>query len=263
MKLIGKGRTANVYLHNGKAIKVFHGDISDEWIAHELKINEIAGQFGAPKTYGYENLDDRKGIAFEYLDGKVLSEYIQENPAEMRSIGRALGKLHKRVHEGESTELLSQKERYQGSISHNKLLSREMKHALLRHLESLPTKQNLCHGDFHIQNVIVTDTWRVIDWTNAYVGDPLSDVARSMMIMESPVMWQHAKWYLRPIIKMVMGSIRKQYIKAYGCKKRELKQWRPIVLASRLHEGIAVEKDWLLAQLSREMKGHSFRHLLR
>lgn len=254
MKLIGKGRTADVYLHNGKAIKVYREGISDEWISYELKINEIAHNFGGPKTYGYEKVNGLKGISFEYLDGQVLSDYLGSNPFRVRSIGKTFGKLHKRIHEGKTAALKNQKDYFGDQINKSKLLDSNIKNALMEHLNQLDDPEVLCHGDYHIENVMVADTWRVIDWTNAYSGNPLSDVARSMMILESPVIFKHRKWYERSIIRMMMKVIKRHYLRAYGISSRKLRKWRPIVLAARLNEGISVEKTWLLSQLFKELK---------
>lgn len=254
MRLIGKGRTADVYLHEGKAIKVYHTEISDEWISYELRISEIAHPFGGPKTYGYEMVDGLKGISFEYLDGQILSEYLMKKPYQIRSIGKAFGKLHKRVHEGKTTELQDQKIYFSHQINKSMLLSPEVKTALIEHLNQLEDKGVLCHGDYHVENVMIADTWRVIDWTNAYSGDPLSDVARTVMILESPVIYERAKWYEKPMIMMMAKIIKRHYLRAYGISTRKLRKWRPIVLAMRLNEGIETEKAWLLSQMLRELK---------
>jgi aminoglycoside phosphotransferase (APT) family kinase protein len=42
----------------------------------------------------------------------------------------------------------------------------------------------VCHGDFHPLNVVADgDRTTVLDWTNAGLGDPMGDLARSIMLM--------------------------------------------------------------------------------
>ena len=54
----------------------------------------------------------------------------------------------------------------------------------LEALNGLPDGDRLCHGDFHPGNCIIGDDgMRVIDWPNAYAGDPDADVARTLLTL--------------------------------------------------------------------------------
>ncbi|KAA8746258.1 phosphotransferase family protein [Paenibacillus sp. UASWS1643] len=47
---------------------------------------------------------------------------------------------------------------------------------------TLPDQQQICHGDFHPDNVMLSeagDQYWVTDWMTGMSGDPAGDVARS------------------------------------------------------------------------------------
>ena len=258
MKLIGRGRTADVYLHEDKAIKVFHDGISDEWITYEYHVNEIASQYGGPKVYGYEKLDDKKGIAFEYINGEMLSEYMKKHLSRIRSFGKITGGLHAKVHECHVNDLVSQQSYFTKQIKRIECLPEDVKEKILEYMLTLPTGEALCHGDLHVENILVSDTWRVIDWTNAYSGNPGSDVARSLMIMSSPVVKDSVSFILKPFVRSIVTMFKMHYLISYVSrshyKRRDFKAWKLIACACRLNENIKCEKAWLLANVFSEIK---------
>lgn len=258
MKLIGKGRTADVYLHDNKAIKVYHQDITEDWISYEYKVNQLASQFGGPKVYGYEKLEDKKGISFEYIDGVNLAEYLKKHPSRVRSIGKIMGGLHKEVHDATSEDFISQNDYFESQIRRNKYLDDLIKGRLLDHLKSLEGEKKLCHGDFHVENIMVSDRWRIIDWTNAYLGDPVSDFARTYMIMSSPTGTRRFSFYLSPLIRSLLKMLKRHYKRSYfkrsGRSKHLIRQWLVIQYAVRLNEDISEERAWLMSQMLFLMK---------
>ncbi|MFP3489684.1 phosphotransferase, partial [Staphylococcus sp. SIMBA_130] len=55
-------------------------------------------------------------------------------------------------------------------------LSQSQKTALLFKLSEMPVKKQLCHGDFHLFNLIMGDHVTIIDWVDASAGDSRADV---------------------------------------------------------------------------------------
>jgi hypothetical protein len=56
-------------------------------------------------------------------------------------------------------------------ISHTAALSDDLKNKVFLMLEALPDRQNLCHGDYHPGNVLITRRGPlVIDWMTACAG---------------------------------------------------------------------------------------------
>ncbi len=63
-------------------------------------------------------------------------------------------------------------------------LDRTRKHAIAQHAAGLPDGDQVCHGDFHPDNIMLTPAGpRVIDWNNATSGNPLADIAWTSLIL--------------------------------------------------------------------------------
>lgn len=54
----------------------------------------------------------------------------------------------------------------------------------MKELKSLPEGDSVCHGDFHPDNVLLSDDdVTIIDWMDASRGNPLADIARTSIIL--------------------------------------------------------------------------------
>ena len=97
---------------------------------------------------------------------------------------RWLADLHMKVHQKSIPGLPIYKNHLAYDIAHTKYLSDDQRQKLISVLKALPDRQNLCHGDYHPGNVLITkDGTIIIDWMTACSGSPWVDVARSSMIL--------------------------------------------------------------------------------
>ena len=93
-----------------------------------------------------------------------------------------------------------------GIIGENEKLPLKLRQAVLNVLEGLPDGEQLCHGDFHPGNILVTARGAVIiDWMTASRGTAAGDVARTAIILEAaqpppgtPMRWL-IEWIPRPV----------------------------------------------------------------
>ena len=111
----------------------------------------------------------------------------------------------------------------------------------------MPAGDRLCHGDYHPYNVILSPRGPiVIDWPNCHIGDPLEDVARTMLIVEGAVISQ-------PTLAAEVDRFRDAYLERYfelqPGDPSNLTAWRPIVAAVRLTDGIPELETWLVEQV--------------
>jgi aminoglycoside phosphotransferase (APT) family kinase protein len=81
--------------------------------------------------------------------------------------------------------LPSQREELSRQIRGPAALSDAQKAGALAALERLPDGDAVCHNDLHLNNVVVTPSRGpvVIDWILAAQGHPLSDVARTCLLL--------------------------------------------------------------------------------
>jgi aminoglycoside phosphotransferase (APT) family kinase protein len=119
-------------------------------------------------------------------------------------------------------------------------------------LEALPDGKNLCHGDYHPGNVLITKRGPVvIDWMTACTGSPWADVARSSLLLSIGA--KAAGKQLRPIVRLVVRLYHDSYLNQYHRMipdtGNELDRWRLVIAAARLNEGITAEQEALIKML--------------
>jgi aminoglycoside phosphotransferase (APT) family kinase protein len=90
----------------------------------------------------------------------------------------------------------------------------------------------------------------VIDWDSPTYGNPLSDVARTYLILSAGP--RHVPARVRPLVSLVSRFICRNYLRAYRAlaadlieKAGDLNTWLWINAAARLVEGVAVEEQSL------------------
>ncbi|MEW6242374.1 MAG: phosphotransferase, partial [Chloroflexota bacterium] len=122
-----------------------------------------------------------------------------------------------------------------------------LKQKLLDTLAPLPTGNKVCHGDFHPDNIIMTENDSVVlDWINATKGNPLADVARTSVLALGSASTQTPG--MKIFIKLFHAAYLKEYFRLSPDGREEYHQWLPIVAGARLSENIPELEGWLLEQ---------------
>ena len=91
----------------------------------------------------------------------------------------------------------------------------------------------------------------VIDWIDATLGMPLADVARTAILIEGELVPGRSPSRLARIgLRWASRAYLRHYFPKTNRRERELfPQWRPLVAAGRLSEGIEDLNPWLHAQV--------------
>jgi uncharacterized protein (TIGR02172 family) len=250
--LIAQGRTAEIYTwEDGWVMKLFHPWVSSETVTYEANLSRIAYVAGLPVPEVGEiiKINDRFGLALEFVKGISMLKAIKQQPWKSRSYAQMLAVLHVELHNRTVMEMPSQRERLIEKIKHAKPLPEELLPPLLDKLTHLPDGNQLCHGDFHPDNIILTKKGPVIiDWIDATAGSPAADVARSVILMGGGALPPGStfSWLLQAIRGFFQRAYLQHYSQLQPDIEAEVKSWIPIVAASRLSEGITEEETWLL-----------------
>ncbi|MFZ1756626.1 MAG: phosphotransferase, partial [Caldilineaceae bacterium] len=107
-----------------------------------------------------------------------------------------------------------------------------------------PTGHQLCHGDFHPDNVLLTANGPVIiDWIDATAGHPLGDVARSSLLMgfAQPPADRRLDWKVRLFRRWFHSAYLAHYRRLHPFAEDELARWRLVNAAARLSENVPEE----------------------
>jgi hypothetical protein len=117
---------------------------------------------------------------------------------------------------------------------------------------------SLCHGDFHPANVILSPKGPVIiDWADASSGDPLADVARTVVLLRfgplaepDPV----RRTLFRTLGFLFLGAYLRHYKRLTGGNEARLMKWLTVSAAARLGHGITEERAALMTFVRRRLK---------
>ncbi len=233
---IAIGNTAAVYLYDDRIIKVFDKRLPDGEALYEASKHRIAHASGlpVPEVYDVTYIDGKQAIVMEYIKGHTIGELMREDPSRTEYYMGISVDLHRGMHsiavDTTLTGIETMSAKLTRQIQAADPLDGATKHELLDTLHGLLYDAALCHGDFHIDNIIVDDYNKayVIDWVDASLGDPCADVCRSY-ILYSQGFKELATMYLD------------LYAKCSGFSVDEIMRRAPVIAAARLAEGVSAE----------------------
>lgn len=253
-QIIGLGRTAEImFWDENKVLKLFHEGWALSAVKWEEKTARTISDAGlpVPAVYGIIQLNGRFGILYDHIDGRSMLKDLMSNPSKLDNYATLFARLHAKIHSLQVKELPSQHQRLAKKISLAKSLPKNLKQEILKFLQGLPDNYMLCHGDFHPENILMSNQGPiVIDWNDAVKGRPEADIARTLILIG----------YSQPANLNVnakqLSSIRTQFVRTYlkeymqlqpTVTIEEIELWRIPVAAARLDEGIKEEEDKLLS----------------
>ncbi len=250
---IGIGATAGVYAYDtDKIIKIFNRHHTLERVEEEYKNCHAVEQtdLPVPKNYGIcqvlgsgnDKLDGCYAYIQERLRGISIMNKIMENPAIEACSGliNDMVKLQVKMHsiEADALGLRDQKSVLKLYISWAPLLSEEEKARISAILDSLPTGNRICHGDYHMDNIILTDRGPVcFDWCDVTCGNPMADLARSLLIFKCEGMPDSIPREVVELTIKMRSVCWDFYINAYeqfGGTIENLEEWLAVVATARL-----------------------------
>jgi thiamine kinase-like enzyme len=116
-------------------------------------------------------------------------------------------------------------------ISKASIISENVKDNILLKLENKTFEYKLCHGDFHVLNLIQTSNdIKIIDWICASSGNPEADIYRTYLLYRSDLE-EFAEHYLNT------------YCKIMNLDKDDILSWSSIIAGARLGEYVKNEKE--------------------
>jgi thiamine kinase-like enzyme len=253
MKKIGAGRSAEVFIDNeGKALKLFFEWVKPAQIEYEADISQkvVNVYKETPMFFGVIHHEGKLGLQYELIQGEMLSDVMKRQPIRMVKLARELGKIHRRMHANRVEGLAKMRNVYGDRLLRYPALNNNMKDELIKFLEN-DINNSLCHGDFHPENVMVDNDGRmwVVDWVNAYSGNPVSDVARTYYLLSKGTSPGESSLLIQAVEIFAGHFISRAYLKSYfrdqKFPKAEFDKWLLIIQITRYSEGIKEEQAYL------------------
>lgn len=242
----------------GRALKLFRRDWGMSEAEQEARAARLVYDAGIPSPAIYETVtvDGRAGIVFERVAGSDMADGI--NPGNGFGRARLLAELHATMHARAVPTFPPQKPRLRWQIERAPGLDQRIRDAAQRALDALPDGDAVCHGDFHPKNVLLTATSAVvIDWNCVTRGNPLGDVARTVLLLRNA----HAatrepkrREAVRRFVARLLDAYLTRYFELTARSRAELEMWRLPMTAARLNEGVEHERRSHILALRRLLR---------
>ena len=257
---IGQGRTAEVYAWGeDRILKLYQSWMPGFLVEQEFTVTRAAQTAGVPvpATEELVETDGRFGIVFERIHGPSMLKGLETSPWTMVAVAHQMAELHARINSCIAPSgLPSQRAQIEESIAAAKDLPDAKKEAARRSLSRLPEGDRLCHGDFHPDNILVSDHGLVvIDWFNGTCGNPHADVSRTSLLLKTGGLPPRTPPHMRLVLNASRYMLYEQYLKHYlhlhPARRSQIAAWELPLTAARLREvgDYPNEKAMLLKRL--------------
>jgi aminoglycoside phosphotransferase (APT) family kinase protein len=263
-ELLTAGREAEVFLRaDGRVVKVMLEAGAGGMAAVEREAavcRMLAGTaVRTPRVVGIESVGGRAGLVMERVAGTDLLAALVERPYLVLDAARVLADAHVRMHAVVAPgELPDLHDHLAARIRAAAPLPDGLRAQALAVLGGLPRGDRLCHGDFHLGNLLGTwDDPVAIDWGHASRGVPSSDVARTDLLHRVAVLPPGTPLPFRALSRLGRRLLAARYLRRYrrrGPVLADLARWRFVHAAARLAEPIPEERPALLRLLGRSAR---------
>ncbi len=227
-----------VYRNGDRVIKIFDSLYSKADVLNEALNQARVEQTGLniPKIHEVTKIDGKWAIVTDYIEGKTMTQLMQEHPEKIDEYLELFVELHMGIHQKTAPMLGKLKDKMNRKISEAQL-DATTRYELHTRLEGMPKHKKLCHGDFNPSNIIITEDGvpYIFDWAHATQGNASADVARTYLLFCLNGEEKLAKKYLSLFCEK--SDTAKQYVQ----------KWMPIVAASQSVKGKPEEREFLLS----------------
>lgn len=241
----------DVYQLDGRhVLRLFAQSVPFADIEREARVTSILYAHGVPVPQveaGIVRADDgRYGLIFEKVEGLQFAQLYARKPWDLIRITSRLAQIHQLIHRiSPPVGLPSQREQIRERLARAGSIAFRDRQQLLALLKTLPASRSLCHGNFHVGNVMISHAGDpvILSWSNANIGDPMCDAARTAVILGPS---RSAAGGLRSRMRSIYASLLAQkYIGTYlhlseGGRDR-FALWCAINAVARLEEEIVPE----------------------
>lgn len=236
---IARGNTAKIYLSDNKIVKVYNDFLPDTESINEANKQKYAYSCGlpVPKILEVTKINGEQAIIMEYVNGETLGDLMLKDKEQAEYYMNISVDMQLEIHSIIPDAIEPMYDKLNRQIETVNKLDKRQKSYLLKKLESFTYENRLCHGDFHLFNLIMTDNQVVvIDWVDSSAGDIRADIYRTYLLY-SQFSSELADMYLR------------LYCEKSGLLRSEVFQWAPIIAGARLSENVSSENSERLMEI--------------
>ena len=260
---IGEGREAEIFeWGDGQILRLVRDPDGQDRAERQAAAMTAAWKSGVPvpNLRARIQVDGRPGIVMERVDGPSLMRVLARSPWRLFSVARTLGVVHARLNSVVAPAVLPEQRTFlRERIEMAEALPARLARFSLGVLEALPEGNRLCHGDFHVSNLLVGSRGpMVIDWALAARGDPAADFARSVLLIRIGEVPPGTPRMIRMGRRFGQGVFLRAYERSYRRLRRvdegAMPRWEIVNAAARFAEGIESEYRALARLIESRMR---------
>jgi aminoglycoside phosphotransferase (APT) family kinase protein len=186
---IGEGAAAEVHAWApGQVVKLFKPSVSRRLGWHEAHMTDAVFAAGAPapQVFGVVILEGRLGIVLQHFDGPTLLQLTRTGAMTRGQAGAILASLCHAVHKTPSPPEVISLRGWADAWLRSALgtLPAPIAPGILALIERLQPGDELCHGDLHPGNVIMTaEGPRLVDWSGSVRAPAAYDLGVSHVVL--------------------------------------------------------------------------------
>jgi len=262
LNLLAQGGQAEIYeFGKDKVIRVLRNKEDEDYLKIEMSVMNSLKEKNktVPKIYEFLKIEERPSLIMERLNGDTMLDQIRKNPLKLLKNAEKLATLHMGIADSaEGLGMISINDRAAHLIPKSILLEPELKEFALTTLAELPRGNDICHGDFHPGNIIITNgQYYVIDWFGATSGNLLSDIAHTYLILRNtpklPGITRFQNFMISCSASIISGRYLSTCAKLQPFDWSEFSKWMVIRAAERVFYGMPFEKEALVKFLRKCM----------
>lgn len=239
-RVITVRNSKTVYRDGDICIKVFDKNYDKTDILNEA-LNQARAEKTSllvPEIKQFTETGGKWTIVSSYIKGKTLDRLIFENPDKSDEYIDLFAALHAKLHLQKASGFASLKDKMDLKIR-SAPLPEPVKDSLLSKLAGLTSssKNVLCHGDFALDNIIITGEGSayILDWAHACTGSAAADVS-----------WSYLQLWLKRNAKTAAQYVN-LYCKKTGTQKQYIKDFIPLAAAAHISGAAEKEREFLLS----------------
>lgn len=240
---------------------------------HDMQLeylnSQVAWNNGVPIPQPFEltYIDGRPGIVSERIYGTTLMQYFQRQwlnntldkndvmQFSHKEIAQMTARMLYKTHNVSVVNMPSQRDTITNAIKHAKHLTASELKSVVNMLNSIPKKQQLCHGDLNLNNIIIRNNEAIlIDWMQASMGNPAADLAEFILMIK------YGELPLKdPIREIIIETLLDEYTKLSDITPKMIDNWMLPVAVRRRSLGILpfAEKRKLSAEIRERLKKYT------
>lgn len=262
-QLIAVGRTSDVYAYgHDSVVKVPRPDVPSHWAAMEAEFTTAVRRLGVPtpEVRDLVPIEGRQSIVFERVSGESLWQKMVSSPRDLTALTTEFADLHHTIFSaGLPVDLTGSVDRICTKLSEAQQLSDADRDEAQRLVRSLPRGAALLHGDFHPGNVLLSERGPVvIDWFDATIGHPITDVIRTSLLLRSG--GPGSPMHLPDARPDAIARLHDVYVASMSDVLTPpadvLRRWESVLAASRLAEEAESDSSALIALWEGRHAGH-------